>query len=176
MHSPLHAHHLVPLGSAASYQMGLEDDPHSKWSYAAVPGLGLGAAKLIRASESGRSAPHEFPWSECAFDSVLQMNKVTGQDMGIAGMNFVCQIPVLIFASPFFFLHHSQIPSGWVPKFPSNSSGMRSEYGPQPSDPQCCKSWLSPWDLFSHWRSRRLGGDLSIWCYAGLGEDNEVNM
>lgn len=94
-------------GSAASYQMGLEDFPHSKWSYAAAPGLALGPAKLIRASESGRSEPHEVPWPECALDFVLQMNKATGQDKDIAGMNFVCQIPVMVFASPFFFFHHS---------------------------------------------------------------------
>lgn len=53
------------------------------------------AELLVRGSESGRSAPHRGPRSECAPDWVVHMSKATGWDyhLGTAGMNSVCQYP-----------------------------------------------------------------------------------
>lgn len=101
---------------------------HFSISLPANSALGL-VKLLIWGSESGISAPCWVLRSECAHSLVLQMSKASGWDyyLGTAGMNLVCKETCAGCCKPLPLLHHSQIPRGWVPGFPCNSRGVRSE-------------------------------------------------
>lgn len=77
-------------------------------------------------------------------------------------MSSICQDRGLVFGSPFPFLYHSQIQ--WC--------SMQSHKVPHSAG---VVVW-NPWDLFSHWRNKRLGGDLSAGCCADLRGGGAVTV